>query len=156
MTFAAPHTFTVGEVATAANLNLLTNDITAMLASSATVATSETTGSATFTDLTTSGPAVTMNTGDRTAVTVTIIAKMSNNTVDKVSLMAFAISGATTVIAADAQSIAAQSSTANAVYTVSGVYRVTGLTAGSNTFTAKYRATGNTSTFANRNLMVEL
>jgi hypothetical protein len=36
----------------------------------------------------------------------------------------------------------------------SATYVVTGLSAGSHTFTAKYRTTGNTETFANRSIIV--
>ena len=68
--------------------------------------------------------------------------------------MGFAVSGATTVAAADTQSLNLISATANASAQVTATYLVTGLTAGSNTFTAKYKAGSNTCTFVNRSMIV--
>lgn len=120
-----------------------------------TVATSQTTASTSFTDLATVGPAVTLTTGPTAIVTVT--AKMSNGTAANECNMGFAVSGATTVAASSAQAILATSSTGGHAYQMSGTFYVTGLTGGSNTFTAKYAAvTGGTCTFLSRHIVVTL
>ncbi len=66
--------------------------------------------------------------------------------------MSFAVSGATTVAAADAEAVMQTGGQQQG----SATYVVTGLTAGSNTFTAKYRssAAANTCHFSNRALIV--
>jgi hypothetical protein len=72
--------------------------------------------------------------------------------------MGFAVSGATTLAASDAQSLVAGilggGGAPRPDMQGSATYLVTGLTAGSNTFTAKYRVDGSTGTFANRNIIV--
>ncbi|PYS06277.1 MAG: hypothetical protein DMG17_32635 [Acidobacteria bacterium] len=65
--------------------------------------------------------------------------------------MGFAVSGSTTVAAADEQTVM---NTGTSAIQESATYLVTGLTAGSNTFTAKYKAGSNTCTFLNRNIIV--
>jgi hypothetical protein len=65
--------------------------------------------------------------------------------------MAFAVSGASTVAASDAQAFSNEGDKATQA---SATYVVTGLTGGSNTFTAKYRVSGNTGTFVNRSITV--
>jgi hypothetical protein len=68
--------------------------------------------------------------------------------------MGFGVSGASTVAASDTQSLNVVSLGATAGAQITATYLVTGLTAGSNTFTAKYRASGNTCTFVNRSIVV--
>jgi hypothetical protein len=121
----------------------------------AAVATSETTTSTTFAALTTAGPIVTMTTG--VAAIVTVTAKMSNNTAADGCMMGFAVSGATVVASSTTQAALETSSAAGAAYQMSATFYVTGLTAGSNTFTAQYAAvTGGTCTYVNRNMVVML
>jgi hypothetical protein len=68
------------------------------------------------------------------------------------AFMGFAVSGATTIAAADANSISVNGTTP---LQVKNFFVVTGLTAGSNTFTAKYKAeTATGGTFANRSIVV--
>jgi hypothetical protein len=118
---------------------------------SATVATSETTTSLTYTDLTTPGPAVSPVTG--TSAMVIVSAQLGSNTASDGGAMAFAVSGATTVAATDAQCMS--NHVGNTSQQGSAVYVVTGLTPGVNTFTAKYRATlGGTCTAINRQITV--
>ena len=110
---------------------------------------SETTASTSFTDLATVGPSVTVTTGTKALV---LIGAMRSNTISGgVSLMGFAVSGASTIAASDANSVfqqgTVQESSSKAVY-------VDGLTAGSNTFTAKYRATSGTGQFQYRQISV--
>jgi hypothetical protein len=118
---------------------------------SATVATSETiTTSASYADLTTSGPATTVTVSSAGKAVVTVTSYLQNGNSGKSCWMAFAVSGATTVSPTDTQSLAAL----GGPYRHSATYVVTGLTAGSNTFTAKYKAEANTCTFADRNIIV--
>lgn len=121
----------------------------------ATVATGQSTSSTTYVDLATVGPAVTLETGD--AVKLTLTASLTVNTGSQIAVMAFAISGATTVAAADAQSLQNQAPTAlvgPAIF-CSVTFLITGLTPGTNTFTAKYRVTGGNGTFTFRSIIVE-
>jgi hypothetical protein len=67
--------------------------------------------------------------------------------------MSFAISGATTTAENDGFAIRHTSAIANANVTASWVGPV-GLTAGSNTFTAKYKVTSGTGTFSVRRISV--
>ena len=121
----------------------------------ATVATSQGTTSATYTDLATAGPAVTVTTGTKALITVS--AELYNTTANGGSYMSFAVSGATTVAAADLYSVS-MGPVAATVADAIGASRVTlltGLTAGSNVFTAKYRRlNAGTATFANRTISV--
>lgn len=115
----------------------------------AVVNTSESMSTGAYIDLATVGPAVTVETG--TTARVTISAALFNST-SQFTFMGFAISGATTVAATDVQSL----ELFGVNLTRSDVsFVVAGLTAGSNTFTAKYRVTGGNGTFQNRIITVE-
>jgi hypothetical protein len=116
-----------------------------------TVGTSETTTSTTYADLTTVGPSLTMTTGPRAFVFLSC--QLTNNTGTIGSFMSVAVSGATTVAATDASALVHYPTTAGLPIQATRVV-VQGLTAGSNTFTAKYRAAANTGTFSQRNLAV--
>ena len=117
---------------------------------SASVATSETTTSATFVDLATSGPAVTLTTGTVALVTLSC---MSNSSGAFVPSMAAAVSGATTLAASTTNAVSHGAGAVN--IGISRTFRISGLTAGSNTFTAKYTAgAGGTGTFYNRDITV--
>lgn len=117
------------------------------------VATSQTTTSTTYADLGTSGPAVTANTG--TSAIVTVSGGMTNSDVNGYTFMSYAVSGATTSSAADARAMQFIHSVGNFGNQLSFQYVHTGLTAGTNTFTAKYRVTTGTGTFANRSISVQ-
>lgn len=126
------------------------NSIAERLAVNATVTTTETTTSTTFTDLATAGPAVTVTSG--TAALVIIEAWGSNNNASHQSLISYAISGATTASAGDVRStIQTGTNEISMVYVI-----IETLTAGSNTFTAKYRTTNasGTASFRRRRLVV--
>lgn len=110
-----------------------------------------TTNTAAYIDLSTTGPSVTMTTG--TFAIVTLTAGLENSSANAASLMSYAVSGATTVAATDAVALITDgllASNAN----VRSVSSVVTLNAGSNTFTAKYRAGSGTATFAERRLTV--
>lgn len=121
---------------------------------SATVATSQTTTSTTYTDLTTSGPAVTLTTGTKALVIVTALLRMQTS--DILAYMSYAISGATTTAASDTVALVKQQDSATQNnYIRASAASVATLTAGSNTFTAKYRSSAaNTSTFQDRSIFV--
>ena len=120
---------------------------------SATVATAQSTSSATYTDLATAGPAVTVTTGTKALVIVTGGMRDTGGT-DNVGFMSYAVSGATTIAASDTTAISFVSTTISAgkVFRFSAASVAT-LTAGSNTFTAKYR-TQNDTEYTNRAIFV--
>lgn len=120
-------------------------------AAGATVATSQTTTSTSYTDLSTSGPAVTVTTG--TTAIVIISSKMSNNNNYPDTFMGFAVSGASSISAADARAALHKSGNWGGGTRTACVV-VDNLTPGSNTFTAKYRVASDTGTFADRTITV--
>lgn len=117
----------------------------------ATVATSQTTASTSYVDLSTAGPAITVTTGVKALAFWT--AGITNTTADEASLMSVAVSGATTIAAADAYSLALRGPVSPATQS-SAKFKMFTLTAGSNTFTAKYRANANTASFGDRYLVI--
>jgi hypothetical protein len=116
----------------------------------ATVATSQTTTSTSYTDLATAGPAVTLTTGTKALV---IVSAHLTNSAEQRGYMGFAVSGATTLAASDTRSLM-RYITANQENGMSFAVILNGLTAGSNTFTAKYRVGAGTGTFYNRDINV--
>jgi hypothetical protein len=120
---------------------------------SATVTTLQTTTSDTYTDLATVGPAVTVTTGTKALVIVS--AQMRNDTTNRVCYMSYEVSGATSVSASDQVCLLFknESSSGSQDLRASAASVVT-LTAGSNTFTAKYKVNANTGTFINREIFV--
>jgi hypothetical protein len=120
--------------------------------SGATVATTQTTTSTSYTDLATSGPAVTLTTGTTAFVIVTTYSY--NATSGTATYMSFGVSGATTIAAGDSTSVSLLGmKTGGQEWSNSAVYPVT-LTAGSNTFTSKYKTSSGTGTFGNRSIIV--
>jgi hypothetical protein len=118
--------------------------------SSAIVTTSEVVNSTSYTNLTTAGPAVTVTTGTRALVIVSA-SGFVNTGVQK--YMGFDVSGATTIAANDATALSLQSGDSNSTHNLSRASVVT-LTAGSNTFTAKYKSGSGNATFVNREIIV--
>jgi hypothetical protein len=119
------------------------------------VATSQTTTSSSYTDLATAGPAVTVTTGTKALVIVT--ANMNCNSINDRPHMSFEVSGATTIAVSDTNAAIANvyinSSTRGFRFSAATVVT---LTAGSNTFTSKYKgdAGGATFTFLDREIFV--
>lgn len=144
--------FTAGQVLTAAELNDMVDEINAIKTTKAAqVLTSQTTTSTSYTDLTTAGPTVTITTGTTALVTIQTIGA---GTVTNRQFMSFAVSGASTVTAGTYE-IPAESTNSPAASQRVAVFVVTGLTAGSNVFTAKYKSSdGNSIAFAQRVLVV--
>jgi len=122
---------------------------------SATVYTNQTTTSLTPTDLSTVGPSVTMTTG--TTVVVFITAFCTNNAAGfgNAALMSIQVSGATTIAApAGTNSLLYEAaSSSDGVEFTTATY-ITGLTPGSNTFTAKYSVTAGTGSWSSRTIIV--
>lgn len=119
----------------------------------ASVNTQQTTTSTSYTDLATSGPAVTITTGTKALVIITALYYASGT--ENFSLIGFDISGATTVAASNEFSLTNRSTSSTPIIQASAVYLVSGLTAGSNTFTMKYRVTASTGFFENRKIIVQ-
>jgi hypothetical protein len=118
---------------------------------SATVTTEQTTTSTSYTDLATSGPAVTLTTGTKALVIVSCSSKTSE--AGYIVRASYAVSGATTIAANDDVAIWNQF---NDNIRYSAVSRLSTLTAGSNTFTMKYRINNatRTATFGYREICV--
>ena len=121
-------------------------------ADAASIATSETTASTSFTDLATAGPSVTLTTGTRVLVIVTCI--VHNSTSGAECMVGYDISGASTLGPSSTRSYRATSNAAADVYAGSYVELREGLTAGSNTFKLKYRVDAGTGTFDERRISV--
>jgi len=120
---------------------------------SATVATSQNTATTSFTDLGTVGPAVTLDTGTKALITLT--GQLSQNNASGIAAMGFAVSGASTIAAADPNSVWCFLASTTAAASMTMTFAITSLTGGSNTFTAKYKAgTAGTATFKDRSITV--
>lgn len=135
----------------------VTLDTLAFRAAAAVVNTDQTTTSTSYTDLATAGPAAAVTIGSSGRAIVILTARTQTGSAGgEGGYMGFAISGATTAAPADDQSmlVASPGAMADAVR-ASAAFLVTGLTAGSNTFTAKYRSiSGSLISFKSRNLIV--
>ena len=117
------------------------------------VVTSQTTTSTSYVDLATAGPAVTLRTG--TTALVNISALITADATSAVALMNFAVSGATTRAAVDTESAFVQSAAGSQQLALGRTQIISGLTAGINTFTTKYRVTASTGRFENRTINVQ-
>jgi hypothetical protein len=132
------------------NINSLSLDPSGGFPASATatVATSQTTTSTSYTDLATAGPAVTVTTG--TKALVIFSAQSSNSSLGSTNSTSFAVSGATTIAASDSYKTQFDSPLATYLQQQTQGIILTGLTAGSNTFTLKYKVTSSTGTWITR------
>lgn len=125
-----------------------------MAVESATQNTSGSTTSLAYTDLSTAGPAVTVDVPASGKVMVLLTTYMENNTAGADSRMSVALSGANTQAASDDNYLMYESSNANDRTRHSVAVPFTGLAAGSTTFTAKYMASAGTATFLRRQITV--
>lgn len=116
----------------------------------AAVATSQTTTSTSYTDLSTAGPEVTATIGASGIALVIISGALSNSGANYTN-MSFAVSGANTQAASDAYS---HNNKSTDIINKANVFLLTGLNAGSTTFTAKYSVLAGTGTFSNRRIAV--
>jgi hypothetical protein len=128
------------------------NSIVERVTQVADVGTGETTTSTSYTDLATVGPTVTLNTGTRAIVLFGCA--MDNNTANESGFMGFEVSGASSLPASDTSATNYDGLAANSRVRMGRPYTISSLTAGSNTFTAKYKVTGGTGTFLTRQLAV--
>lgn len=119
------------------------------------ITTNQLTSSTSYTDLSTVGPTVTVTTGT-TAIAIWGGRYDDDTNAGADGYMSVAVSGASTVAASDNYAAYGfQGFGGNNQLPIVTSYRFTGLTAGSNTFTAKYRRVGGTNAgFAFRWLIV--
>lgn len=144
--------FPTGQILTAANLNAAFTGLLSNFSAQASVATNQTTASATYTDLATVGPTVNL-TSVGTFALIMWSQHASNNTANCGSISSIAISGATTLAVADANGILwnehGTQSDENSQWMLATI------TPGANTYTMKYkRAAGGTASFERRRLFV--
>lgn len=111
------------------------------------VTTAQTTTSTSYTDLATVGPSVTVTTGTKALVMVTCQVENSGGAA---AFMSYAVSGATTIAAADTTAVGNKSTS----FIRATACSIVTLTAGSNTFTAKYKVGASTGTFERRTIAV--
>jgi hypothetical protein len=129
-----------------------TNQIAFRTASSASVNTQQSTSSTSYTNLSTNGPAVTVTTGTRALVIINC--SLLNNSSNS-SFASFAVTGATSISAVDDYAIRHRDGTGTSgEEQMSRAHFFTSLTAGSNTFTMKYRVIAGTGSFDNREIIV--
>lgn len=154
MSWTAPRTWANGEVPSASIMNThIRDNINALVWQMNLVNTGETRANTAFGDLATVGPAVTITTG--VTALVWVGSYQSNNTIDDGCAMSYAVSGATTTGASDNWSWFFNSAVTAGCQAIGGRMSRATLTAGSNTFTAKYRTqTGGTGTWIRRRLLV--
>lgn len=182
MAWVTPPVFTSGAGLTAAQLNILSGDLNETAPAKSTgvgrifvgtavnaiaarqiiagipVVAAETTVSTTYTDLATVGAFCSGVTTGPGAIVV-MSGKIQNNTASGNSFMSYAITGATTLAASDDLAIGYAPTTAAGSWVMaSGLFFLdpftSDITAGSNTFTAKYRVNAGTGTFAERKMFV--
>lgn len=118
---------------------------------SASIDTNQTTTSTSYVDLTTAGPSVTLTTGTSAIVFISAVQRNDGGAGNYVSV---AVSGATTLAASDGNALYTNQDGAQQRIGGAVMKKLTGLTAGSNTFTLKYRVTANTGYFYNRSIAV--
>lgn len=144
--------------ATAAGGFIVTNGVNSVIQrmpSSDTVNTSQTSTSTSYVDLTSVGPTCSNVVSD-VRVIVWMVAQMNNNGASNETIASVAVSGATTTAADDNYCIDVQQPTTGTAFIdicSSRVVRLT-VTAGTNTYTMKYRVTGGTGTWKRRSMVV--
>lgn len=121
--------------------------------------TTETIGSTgSFVDLATVGPAVTLATGTRAKVTISCDVKMTTSFSGNTAFMSFEVSGDSSLAADNARAVWINGHSGfdtNFNIPLERTFIVEGLTAGSNTFTAKFKKDGQNWSFGNRRIIVE-
>lgn len=127
------------------------NQIAERKPAQATVFTSETRTTASFGDLATVGPSVTVNTGTKAIIVITC--QLSNNTVSQYARVSYQVSGATSISPSFVHALAWQNAGTTQQMACSYV-TYQNLNTGFNTFTMKYYASGGTATFQRRRILV--
>lgn len=118
----------------------------------ATVATAEATSSTTYANLTTVTDTVTIVIGSNGLAIVSFSSKMSGNTGNEQSFTSFAVSGANSAVATDTRSVVEGAVAGKPFAASSGIFLLSGLTAGSTTFKMQYRTTLGTCTISDRSI----
>lgn len=158
----AGHVFAAGEIVTAATLNSYVKDDLIDLdrrtsPAAQYIAADEGTTSASYTNLTTAGPAVAVVIGSTGKCLVSMYTTLYNTVAGDLAAMSYALSGATTRAALDIVALSFCPSVAGTAggSRLGATIPDFGLAAGSTTFTAKYAAlTGGTAHFTDRRLVV--
>lgn len=175
MAWTAPMTAVAGAVFTAASFNTFvrdnllecpaskattpgaffavsdTNQVTERIGQSTSITgVSETTTSTSYTDLATFGPQITVDTG---GYAIVILSGAIQNSGTGSVRMAYEVSGATSISPADNRGVGHFGASGVGVVVGNAIYH-DNLTAGSNTFTTKYRVSASTGTFESRRLQV--
>ncbi|MFD8226852.1 hypothetical protein ACFV16_22070 [Streptomyces massasporeus] len=128
-----------------------TNQIAERIGVPSTNLTQDTTTATSYGDLdATSGPSVTVTTGNCALV---IISTALHNSGTSSSRMSYEVSGASSIAPADNRGIGTYGVAGSGVVCGNVIFH-NDLTAGSNTFTARYRVAGGTGTFQSRRLSV--
>lgn len=127
------------------------NSIVARRPTLSSVNTSQSLSSGSYTDLATVGPSITVTTGTRAIVSIQ--ARMENNTTNSSMFASFQVTGASSIAADDANGITMDGIAANNSVRIGCMRFLDTLTAGSNTFTMKYRC-GDTATYSDRHIIV--
>lgn len=117
----------------------------------ATVATSETTGSTSYANLTTTTDTITATIGAN-GIALVIIGATFNNSGANITYSDFGCTGTNTRVAQDATAL--EGGFSSTTLSASKVTLLTGLNAGSTVFKMYYRVTAGTGTFANRSIAV--
>jgi hypothetical protein len=113
------------------------NAIVARTPSAASISTDQTTASTTFADLATVGPQISVATG--TIAIVLFSASMMHTNDNNETACSVAVSGASSVAASNAWQMSFDGNKGGNYSRGTGAHVFTGLTAGTNTFTMKYR-----------------
>jgi hypothetical protein len=174
MAWTTPKTFVANDTLTAAELNTHLrdnlNETEAALASqdgsyfvgagvnkiaerslvTARINTNESTTSTSYTDLTTIGPEVTVETGGAAIVFFETAGRNSSGSVNGMAICSVAVSGATTQAASNTWSIEISGVNADRPLHCSAFKLFDDLTPGENTFTMKYRVATGTGSFGYR------
>ena len=151
----AAATQTIANKALGTGCSVPTSALALSGAATAYVGSVQSTTATTLTDLATVGPAVTVTIGASGMALVICSAVCYDTTNGQSASMNFAVSGATTIAAPASNTyVLAQGNSGVAIVGSSAATLVTGLTPGSNTFTAKYQASGGTAYFEDRGIIV--
>ena len=150
----ANNTVLTADSSTATGLKWATPASSSPASATGYVATAQATSSTSYTNLATTGPSVTLTTGTKALVIVGCEANADGTA--RGTRMSFDISGATTLSASDKYAFGNYigSATGGAIAVGSSAFLLTGLTAGSNTFTAKYKVVNSSGDFRERHITV--
>lgn len=128
-----------------------TNSIVPRTITGASVATTETSTTASYTDLATGGPAVSVDCGAKALV---LWESLISYTGTDFAAVSYAVSGSTSIAASHSRAIMRDGRTSGFPIMIGGSHLETALTPGTNTFTLKYWSNGSTATFQHRYITV--